>query len=693
MTLAALRDGDPRHVGPYTLLGRLGEGGMGVVYLAEGADGGRVAVKLIHARMDADPGFRRRFAREVAAAQRVARFCTAPVLAADVENDPAYLVTEYVEGPSLDDAVKESGPLRGSALDGLAAAMAMALNAIHGAGVVHRDLKPSNVLLSQVGPKVIDFGIAQLAGAEISSSLVGTPAYMSPEQVSGAQIGPASDVFSWGCTVAFAAGGASPFGAASVPTILMRIVTEPPDVRGLTGPLRDLVLESLAKDPADRPTAQDLMNRLSATPPMGAFPAAPVPVTPPPPATEDEKPAVPTVSPDGPPDGPADGRRKRLLAAAAAVLVAVAGVTTAVLWPDGSGGVPAATENTDDTARASVTRGNPVRAAGVRFHLEANSGAAAQAVSWRQDRRADAALMSRLAQVPQAVRLDDGDIRSRVATVLDQTKRSGDLPVFVANVLGGNDCTPLEPAYRQWIESLGTQIGDAPAVVILEPNSLAMAPGTKQCAGKGSAAHRYRDIAQAVKTLKRHPNLAVYLDGSTKDWPETAEMAERLVAAGIADADGFFLNAVGYQRTQTLLEYGPRLSACVSVLIKTGRTGCPQDVPVAAADLPHFVIDTSRNGQGSWDPKRDPAHAALTDPMVWCNPPGRGTGDLPTTRTGDPLADAYLWLNDPGLSNGDCPRGEPGTEDPVRGTRSPGSGRWWAELALERAELANPELP
>ncbi|MGP3965843.1 serine/threonine-protein kinase, partial [Nonomuraea sp. 3N208] len=275
MTLEALRDGDPRQVGPYALLGRLGEGGMGVVYLGQGPDGTRVAVKLIHARMDADAGFRRRFAREVAAAKRVARFCTAPVLDADVEGDVAYLVTEYVEGPSLRDVVSESGPLTGSALDGLAAAMAMALRAIHGAGVVHRDLKPSNVLLSQVGPKVIDFGIAQLADAEMSSAIVGTPAYMSPEQVSGARIGPASDIFSWGCTVGFAAGGVPPFGSGSVPTILLRILNEPPDLRGLAGPLHDLVLAAMAKTPADRPTAQDLLDHLSTSSSSPPSPAPP----------------------------------------------------------------------------------------------------------------------------------------------------------------------------------------------------------------------------------------------------------------------------------------------------------------------------------------------------------------------------------------------------------------------------------
>ncbi|PZG15236.1 serine/threonine-protein kinase, partial [Nonomuraea aridisoli] len=263
MSLEALRDGDPRRVGPYTLLGRLGEGGMGVVHLGQGPDGARVAVKLLHARMDADPDFRRRFAREVAAARRVARFCTAPVLDADVLGEVAYLVTEYVEGPSLGQAVRASGPLKGSALDGLAAATAMALRAIHGAGVVHRDLKPSNVLLSQVGPKVIDFGIAQLADAETSGTIVGTPAYMSPEQAMGGEVGPASDIFSWGGTVAFAAAGAPPFGTGPVPAVLARVVNAPPELSGLSGPLLELVVAALAKDPADRPTAQELMDRLS----------------------------------------------------------------------------------------------------------------------------------------------------------------------------------------------------------------------------------------------------------------------------------------------------------------------------------------------------------------------------------------------------------------------------------------------
>ncbi|WP_182906159.1 serine/threonine-protein kinase [Microbispora sp. H13382] len=208
---SGLRAGDPAQVGPYRLLRRLGEGGMGTVYLGEAPDGTHVAVKLLHHTIAADPGFRRRFRREVEAAKRVARFCTAAVLDAEVDGETVYLVTEYVPGPTLREAVERDGPLRGSNLDGLAVSIATALRAIHAAGIIHRDLKPGNVLLSPVGPKVIDFGVAHLTdmAGHMSSAVVGTPSFMSPEQFEGGSLTPASDVFAWASTITYA-GTATP---------------------------------------------------------------------------------------------------------------------------------------------------------------------------------------------------------------------------------------------------------------------------------------------------------------------------------------------------------------------------------------------------------------------------------------------------------------------------------------------------
>ncbi|WP_165975003.1 glycoside hydrolase family 6 protein [Nonomuraea deserti] len=857
MTMEALRDGDPRQVGPYTLLGRLGEGGMGVVYLGRSPDGTQVAVKLIHARLDAHADFRRRFAREVAAAKRVARFCTAPVLDADVQGDLAYLVTEYVEGPSLGDVVRSSGPLKGSALDGLAASMAMALRAIHGAGVVHRDLKPSNVLLSQVGPKVIDFGIAQLADAEVSSAIVGTPSYMSPEQVSGATIGPPSDIFSWGCTVAFAAGGVPPFGSGSVPTVLLRIVNETPDLRGLTGTLRDLVVASLVKNPAKRPTAQDLMDRLSTSAVPGSGASRPGPSTTghgtpvpgggsagapaypgegsgaagggpggadagtaggsgsgaagvsrsgggeelPGAGSGDGRPTAPggTAGPTDPsiragestpighntpvgpaapgssrnpgtpggpesaggpggPGGPgsrdgsggsgshsgpgrvggqsgpegtgggephargrgvsrlaAAGGQRRLMAAAAAVVVAVAGVSAALMWRDrgasdtrtGYGATPTAGQNgttppgtagrsgttgQDATQPANAT-GNPLVAQGkVSFYSPPEPGASKQATLWEKDRPEDAELMSRLAAVPQAIRLNQPEVRSKVDDTIRAAEQAGGVPVFLINYMPGSDCLPVEPkdmaAYQEWIRGVARQIGQARAVVILEPSSLVKLPGTEKCDADGSPEQRYRDLRQAVRSLKSSPRTAVYLDGSQNYWPGTDVMARRLIGAGIEEADGFFVNTAGYQRTEGSVEYGKALSACVSVQLETGGEECPQDAPMDRARMPHFVIDTARNGQGSWRPEKK----KYKDVQVWCNPPGRGVGPRPTTETGEELVDAYLWVARAGESSGRCRRGTSGEKDPERGIVSPEAGQWWADLALERAKNANPPL-
>ncbi|MEV4539185.1 serine/threonine-protein kinase [Asanoa sp. NPDC049518] len=257
-----LQPGDPRRVGGVRLLGRLGEGGMGVVFLGQDGDGRLVCVKLIRAEYARDARFRARFAAEAAAARRVARFCTAPVLDAGVSDDVAYLVTEYIEGPTLTAAAKQDGPMRGSTLDSLAIGIAAALNGIHGAGVVHRDLKPSNVLLSRVGPKVIDFGIARAPDVEESLTesghVVGTPAYMAPEQFRGV-VTPASDVFSWGAVVAFAANGRPPFGSGTPLELMHRVVSDPPSLGVLERPLRDLVERALDKDAGRRPSAREVL--------------------------------------------------------------------------------------------------------------------------------------------------------------------------------------------------------------------------------------------------------------------------------------------------------------------------------------------------------------------------------------------------------------------------------------------------
>ncbi|QKW38164.1 DUF4389 domain-containing protein [Actinomadura sp. NAK00032] len=261
-----LEQDEPRVLGPYRLLGRLGRGGMGTVYLGAEPDGRRVAVKVVNRDLAGEPAFLARFRREVTAARRVHRFCTAPVLDAELDQDPPYIVTEYIDGPSLEKAVREKGALPGSDLEGIAVGVATALAAIHGAGIVHRDLKPANVLLSSTGPRVIDFGIARALdapdGPTRTGQFVGTPSYIAPEVLRGEPVEQASDVFSWGCVVAYAGTGRPPFQGKTVAETFHRIGHEDPDLAGLDPRLREVVAAALGKDPAARPTARQLLTRL-----------------------------------------------------------------------------------------------------------------------------------------------------------------------------------------------------------------------------------------------------------------------------------------------------------------------------------------------------------------------------------------------------------------------------------------------
>ncbi|TNY37318.1 serine/threonine protein kinase [Thermomonospora catenispora] len=262
-----LRVGDPTRLGSYEILGRLGEGGQGSVYLGRPAGGmgpsdGYVAVKLLHAGLTADPSARARFVRELEVAKQVARFCTAQILDADVEGDQPYIVSEYVPGKSLFTLVMEEGPRTGGALERLAISTLTALTAIHQAGIVHRDFKPHNVLLGPDGPRVIDFGVARALGAAGETQNVGTPAYMAPEQFKGEPIGPPCDMFAWGTTMVFAATGRPAFGNDDLAAVMHRILTGEPDLGELTEPLRGVVAACLAKDPARRPTARQAQELL-----------------------------------------------------------------------------------------------------------------------------------------------------------------------------------------------------------------------------------------------------------------------------------------------------------------------------------------------------------------------------------------------------------------------------------------------
>jgi serine/threonine protein kinase len=266
--VGGLQPGDPQWAGPYRLLGRLGHGGMGQVFLGRSAGGRPVAVKVIRADLAGDANFRARFRQEVAAARKVSGLYTALVVDAGLDGQMLWLATAYVAGPSLAEAVTSHGELPAQTVLALAAGLAEGLHAIHAAGVVHRDLKPSNVLLADDGPRVIDFGISRAAEASAlthTGEVVGSPGFMSPEQADGREVGPPSDIFSLGAVLAFAATGEGPFGTGRTHALVYRVVHGQPSLDHLPDLVRPVVERCLAKDPADRPAAGELLAHLNRT--------------------------------------------------------------------------------------------------------------------------------------------------------------------------------------------------------------------------------------------------------------------------------------------------------------------------------------------------------------------------------------------------------------------------------------------
>jgi sugar lactone lactonase YvrE len=270
-----LEPSDPALIGGYRLTGRLGEGGMGQVYLARTASGRQVAVKVIRPGLVQDHGFRARFAREVDAARRVGGFHTAQVVDADLGAVPPWIATAYIPGPTLNQRVRDHGPITPPALHTLVVGLAEGLKAVHDCGLVHRDLKPGNVVLSDDGPRIIDFGIARPMDAEsltTREAVFGTLPYMSPEQTENSHVGPASDVFSLGTVLAYAATGANPFNADSMAATIRRLIAPPPDPGDIDPHTRALIADCWNHDPDRRPTPEAILARFSA---LGARATAP----------------------------------------------------------------------------------------------------------------------------------------------------------------------------------------------------------------------------------------------------------------------------------------------------------------------------------------------------------------------------------------------------------------------------------
>jgi endoglucanase len=370
--------------------------------------------------------------------------------------------------------------------------------------------------------------------------------------------------------------------------------------------------------------------------------------------------------------------------------------------------------------------GNPLDGR-VRFYVEPETNAGTQAEIWEAEGRTeDAAYMRALSRISQAIWFTSGtpaEVRRAVHATVTAAERQHAVPVLVAYYIPGRDCSqysaggaPSEQAYKQWIDAFASGIGDRPAVVILEPDGLALLSSEPWCneGGGGSTGtpedfglvdERFREINAALDRLGRNPHTAVYIDAGHSAWQQVNDydagygvpreqlgMVSRLLRGGIHKADGFFLNVSNYRTDADLVDYGTRVSKCIAFRQRTGAAACTDadiaSVPDDPRKLTHFVLDTSRNGQGPWVP---PA-GLYPDPQDWCNPPGRGLGARPTTRTGNGLVDAFLWVKRPGESDGSCTRGLPGPEDPVYGIVDPPAGAWWADYALGLAQRANPPL-
>ncbi|NEA53989.1 glycoside hydrolase family 6 protein [Streptomyces sp. SID13666] len=363
-----------------------------------------------------------------------------------------------------------------------------------------------------------------------------------------------------------------------------------------------------------------------------------------------------------------------------------------------------ATTTTADHSVPAVTR----------FYTDLDSKAAHQAVAdLRAHDYAGALSMAKLASWPVAQWFNGTSTPQQttadMAKLQAKAALQGQVPVAVAYNVPGRDCSQYSAGgasnsteYAAWIDALARGIGSHRTVVILEPDGLALSPA--YCGGTAAQqTDRIAEIRAAVQRLERQSGAVVYLDAGHSAWQNVGVMAGLLVEGGIAQAQGFFLNVSNYQTDADLIRYGTQVAQCTWYLRNVpGATGgdcANQYWPAADADawyashvpaaavLPHFVIDSSRNGQGPWTPTAD-----YSDPQTWCNPPGRGLGTRPTSNTGVPLLDAFLWIKVPGESDGSCTRGTSGTTDPEYGITDPAAGVWWADQAHGLTNRALPAL-
>ncbi|MGW3413419.1 protein kinase domain-containing protein [Streptomyces sp. NPDC000888] len=444
-----LQPADPSVIGGHRLAGRLGAGGMGVVYLARSPHGAWCALKVIRAEYADDPGFRARFRREAELAARLTSRWTVPVVAADAEARSPWLATAYVAGPSLSEAVALHGPWPEAQLRSLGAVLAEALDGVHAAGLVHRDVKPANVLLAADGPRLIDFGIARAVGATAlttDGSVVGSPGYLSPEQARGHTVGPPSDVFSLGCVLAHTATGRPPFGTGGAAAVLYRTVQEEPDLDGVPEGLDRTVRRCLAKEPERRPSARELRDVFGefavdewlpeGLPALVAAHAARVLDLPVPDAT--------VVTGPSPVDAPPSPTRRRLLVAGAALgVTAVAGA--GAWWEWGRADASANTGSVRRSRHVVTLLGSPDDP----FFTDHERGALLAVEQHNQDARRTVDLVLRTA--------DDGGTATGSAAAAARLAADPDVSVVIA--AGTNATVPaaLPPCTKARLTLLVTR--------------------------------------------------------------------------------------------------------------------------------------------------------------------------------------------------------------------------------------------
>lgn len=351
-----------------------------------------------------------------------------------------------------------------------------------------------------------------------------------------------------------------------------------------------------------------------------------------------------------------------------------------------------------------------------RFYVDPGSKAAGQALTdLKAHDLAGAKAMAELASWPVAQWFNGSatpqETTDAMASLQARAARARQVPVTVAYNVPGRDCSQYSAGgaatsadYATWVDALARGIGDRKTVVVLEPDGLALSPA--YCGGTAAQQQdRLAQIGSAVDRLEQQRGALVYLDGGHSGWQNVGTQAQLLIDAGVARAQGFFLNVSNYQTDESLNRYGTLVSKCIWYLQNTpgaSADSCANQYwPAADADawyasrvpataqLTHFVIDSSRNGQGPWTPTPG---KYTGDPQTWCNPPGRGLGVRPTANTGQPLLDAYLWIKVPGESDGSCTRGTAGPTDPEFGIADPAAGVWWPEQALGLAQNATPKL-